>query len=77
MPTVHPSVSLLAKVRQEVRAIRLLARTDPEAAHGREDKLFADVLKYIASGLATKNDAVALAEECLKSKDAEFARWTA
>lgn len=57
--------------------IRLTAKRDPEAAHAREDKLFADVLKYIASGLATKNDAIALAEEVLKSKETKFVRWTA
>lgn len=77
MPTVHPSLTMLAHVRAEVRAIRLTAKRDPEGAHSREDKLFAEVLTFIASGQATKSDAIALAVAALKSKKADFVRWTA
>jgi hypothetical protein len=75
--TVHPSITLLGKVRQEVRSIRVLAKRDPDATHSREDKLRAEVLTYIASGQATKNDAIALAQAVLKTAEIEFARWTA
>jgi hypothetical protein len=77
MVKVHPSITLLARVRDEVRNIRLTAKRDAEAAHGREDRLYEDVLRFLASGQATKDDAVALATAALKTKDVDFVRWTA
>lgn len=84
MPTkIHPSVSLLARVRNEVRVIRILSKggseisRDPDAAHSREDKIVRDVVEYIASGKATKNDAVALCQELVKSLKTDAPRWCA
>lgn len=72
MPT-----TLQVEVTARVRAIRALSKSDPEAAHSNEDRLYADVLKAIAEGNLTKADAMELAQTALKTKAATFPRWTA
>jgi len=69
--------SFLVHVIEGVRAIKKLARMDPERAHGEEDKLYERVLREIAGGSLTKADAVAYASEALKTKDSKFPRWKA
>ena len=59
-------------VKKTVREIASLAH-DPDAAHGREDKLFAAVLKAIAEGAPNASE---LAAAALKSKEIRFSRWT-
>jgi hypothetical protein len=60
-------------VRARVEEIRSVA-DDDESAHGKEDRLHADVLRAIASG---NPHAQALALEALATEDIGFARWCA
>lgn len=48
--------------------------SDFEAAHGREDDLYRDVLRAIAEGAP---DAAKLAAEALKTQELDFDRYTA
>ena len=61
------------QVRNRVRHIDNI-RSDDEAAHAEEDTLHQDVLQAIADGAANP---AALAEEALKTKNIDFARWCA
>lgn len=61
------------EVQRRVQEIRLLAH-DPEAAHGKEKRLWCDVLNEIATGA---RGARVLAEEALKTQQIPFARWFA
>lgn len=74
--TVMPT-KLHVHITENVRAIKALGRHDPEAAHSVEDKLYERVLREIAAGKLTKADAIAYATEALKTKDADFPRWSA
>lgn len=60
-------------VKDEVAAIAAMIGDD-EAAHSKEDKLYAEVLRVIAKG--TTNGAE-LAKAALKTKKLDFARWCA
>ena len=54
--------------------LRELAKTDPEAAHNREDRLYRDFVKVVASeGNARLR---ALAAEVLRSATVDFPRWS-
>lgn len=61
------------QIRNRVRHIDNLRR-DNEAAHSEEDTLYTDVLEAIADG---SPNAAALAEEALRTKNIDFARWCA
>jgi hypothetical protein len=61
-------------VEARVAEIRALAH-DPEAAHSREDSLWAEVLDTIASGWS--DDPRNLAYAALQTQKIEFARWCA
>lgn len=61
------------QVRNRVRHIDNIRRDD-EAAHGEEDSLHKDVLEHIAQGAPR---AAELAQEALKTKNIDFARWCA
>ena len=50
-------------------------KDDDELAHGLEDKLYADFVRYIANG--GKKDLRKIANELLKTEDIDFARWCA
>lgn len=64
----------VARVQERLNEIRLLAHAkDPEAAHGREDSLYVDVLRAVVAG---HPEARALAVEALKARRIPFARWT-
>ena len=60
-------------VRNRVATIDNI-RHDHEAAHATEDDLYRDVLERIAEGTP---QAAELAEEALRTKDIDFARWCA
>lgn len=65
----------LRQVRLRVEDIERKARTDPEAAHVEEDRLYTDLLLWIARG---KCEAPATyAREALKAGAIEFPRWLA
>ena len=64
----------LKEVTDRVAAIYRM-RGDDEAAHGAEDKLYADVLRSIADG--TAKDPAALAVVALTTSEFDFARWCA
>ena len=61
------------QVRNRVRHIDNI-RSDDEAAHAEEDNLHEDVLQAIAD---RADNPAALAEEALKTKNIDFARWCA
>lgn len=61
------------EVIQRVEAVRMAAG-DEEAAHLREDELWADVLVAIANGA---DDAMSLAQAALRTKAMAFQRWCA
>lgn len=61
------------QVRNRVRHIDNI-RSDDEAAHAEEDTLHEDVLQAIAD---RADNPAALAEEALKTKNIDFARWCA
>lgn len=61
-------------VRGRLGEIRELAGDD-EAAHGREDRLYIDVLTAIAAGEC--DDPKALAAEALQALEIDFSRWCA
>lgn len=66
-----------AHIRDRLKHIKALAG-DPEAAHSEEDDLWFEVLKEIAEGyLEELGEARQLAQEAIKSRDIEFARWYA
>jgi hypothetical protein len=69
MPKVTPD-----QVRAKVNRIKEVI-DDPEAAHGREDDLWAWVLKAIANDNCT--DPAACAKEALKTQKLDFSRWYA
>lgn len=61
------------EVRERVEEIKAI-RGDDEAAHGREDELWEDVLSFISG---TAGLPAVLAVEALKTRDIAFARWCA
>lgn len=61
------------EVKARVSEIRKMA-DDDEVAHGREDRLYLDVLTAIANG---DPNGKALAEEAIKAAEIEFSRWCA
>ena len=61
------------EVKKRVTAINKIA-WDDEAAHSQEDRLYADVLRYLAAGLG---EAAELAREALKTEEIAFGRWCA
>jgi len=61
-------------VRTEVARIDA-AKGDDEGAHGMEDDLYALILRMIATDRIA--DAKACAQEALKTKLIDFARWCA
>ena len=61
------------EIKERVAAIGKIA-WDDEVAHGQEDQLYADVLRYLAAGLG---EAAELAREALKTEEISFARWCA
>lgn len=71
----------IAEVKKRVKKIKKLAKTDAEAAHSEEDKLYLDVLKYIAGfyneGSTHIETLLELAHEAIKSQDIEFTRHCA
>lgn len=64
-------VAVAARVAEVHEAAR---EDDYEAAHGGEDRLWADVLRAIAAGAP---DAVALAREALRTAEVPFAHYRA
>ena len=64
----------VSDVTARVEEIRQIA-ADNEAAHGMEDDLHRDVLRYIASALASPAHTQALAKEALTTRDIDFCRW--
>ena len=66
-------------VRNSVEEIRDLAdvKKDDELAHVQEDILYQDVLKNIASGELSLENAILFAQEALKTNKIDFSRWYA
>ena len=62
----------LAEVRATVKAIKKLPW---ESAHALEDALYVRVLRAIAEGGLSEGHGAALAEEALKTRNFNFARW--
>lgn len=61
------------EIKKRISEIAALA-SDPEAAHGNEDELYADTLKAIADGA---DNAAELAAAALKCLDLTLDRWYA
>lgn len=66
----------LAEVREAVKSIEALI-WDYESAHSLEDELYVKVLRAIAAGGLSEGHGAALAEEALKVRELDFARWCA
>lgn len=65
----------LEEIRERVQQIKNVA-WDNEKAHGMEDDLFLDFLKFVEK--TTTDDVIGnLAGEVLKVADIKFSRWTA
>jgi hypothetical protein len=61
----------LLHVEQALLRIGMAAKTDPEAAHGLEDKLYRDVLEEVAKG---ESYGAELARAALRSRELMFPR---
>ena len=66
----------LKYVEEAVADIESMAGDD-EAAHTKEDQLYYEILKLIAEGALSGEDAVLCAKEALKTVEIDFARWCA
>jgi hypothetical protein len=64
------------EAQARVEEIRELSTHSDEGAHSKEDQLYRDVLKAIASGQNISSPAD-LAQAVLVTEDMEFARWCA
>ena len=63
----------LIEAMERVKAIQS-ASGDDEIAHGMEDTLYTDFIRYIAS---TNGEHAEIARELLKTEEIDFARWCA
>jgi hypothetical protein len=66
--------SPLSVARKQVEVIRHMAG-DPEAAHGAEDSLWADTLRYFAE--VAPAELAELARIVLSTEEIDFPRWCA
>jgi len=68
----------LSTVQHQLARIRTAAEDhDDERAHSLEDSLHADVLRAIAAGGMSAENAAAIAADALTSHAISFARWYA
>jgi hypothetical protein len=67
----------LEDVREELVAVRKLAKDDDESAHSHLDSLYIRVLRAIATGQCRDAPPEDFAEAVLAGEDIEFARWYA
>ena len=66
----------LDHIKREVAEVYKKER-DNETAHQIEDELYEQVLRWIASGEISGEDAALCAAEALKTADVNFERWFA
>jgi len=69
-------MNYLNHVKREVKEVYKKER-DNETAHQIEDQLYAQVLRWIASGEISGEEAALCAAEALKTADVNFERWFA
>jgi hypothetical protein len=69
-------MNYLEHVKLEVEKVYRQER-DNETAHQTEDALYEEVLRWIASGEISGEDAALCAKEALKTVDVNFERWFA
>jgi hypothetical protein len=66
----------MTKEEIEARVARI-AQEDSETAHALEDQLYLDLLKHIATGELTADEAAFMAEAVLTTQLLTFDRWCA